>query len=266
MNRPCFISLFLMIVVFADAPSCFAAMSVEEKGLKIATEADNRSSGYIDFTFEMRMILRNRNGDESQRVIKTKGLEVENDGDKTLSIFTKPLDVNGTAFLTFTHKTKDDDQWLYLPSLKRVKRISSSNKSGSFMGSEFSYEDIAQQEVEKYTYKWLKDEAFDGMDCFVIERYPVDKKNSGYSKQIVWIDKQEYRSLQIEYFDRKGFHLKTLAMKKYEQYRDKFWRSAEMFMVNHQNGKSTDLYRSDFKFQVGLKETEFNKNSLKMMR
>ena len=134
------------------------------------------------------------------------------------------------------------------------------------MGSEFSYEDIASQEIEKYTYQWVQDEAFEGMDCYVIERYPVDKKNSGYSKQVVWIDKQEYRPLQIKFYDRKGDHLKTLVMKGYKQYLAKFWESAEMSMVNHQNGKSTDLYRYNFEFQLGLKETEFTSNSLKIAR
>ncbi|MGD9211559.1 MAG: outer membrane lipoprotein-sorting protein [Desulfobacteraceae bacterium] len=260
-----FFIFILILIVFLHLPGCFA-MSEEEKGFEIVKEADRRSSGYIDFTAEMRMILRNRNGDESERAVKIKNFEITDDGDKTLSFFTSPRDVKGTSFLTFAHKVGDDDQWLYLPSLKRVKRISSSNKSGSFMGSEFSYEDIAPQEVEKYTYKWIKDEMFNEMECFVIERYPVDKKNSGYSKQIVWIDKQEYRTLQVKYFDRKGFHLKTLALNKHKQFLDKFWRSTEMVMVNHQNGKSTDLYQYNYKFQVGLKENEFSKNGLKSLR
>ena len=93
--------------------------------------------------------MKNRQGEESSRYIKNKTLEVENDGDKSLSIFERPRDVKGTALLNFTHKTGTDDQWLYLPALKRVKRISSANKSGSFMGSEFAFEDITSQEGGK---------------------------------------------------------------------------------------------------------------------
>ncbi|OVE74362.1 outer membrane lipoprotein-sorting protein, partial [bacterium B13(2017)] len=174
--------------------------------------------------------------------------------------------VKGTAFLTFTHKAKDDDQWLYLPALKRVKRISSSNKSGSFMGSEFAYEDFASQEIEKYTYKWIRDEVFEGKECFVIEYYPVDKKNSGYTRQITWVDKSEYRVWKVEYFDRKNSHLKTLRINGYQKYLDKFWRANEMNMVNHQNGKSTQLVFSNYKFQTGLKDKDFTKNSLKRIR
>jgi outer membrane lipoprotein-sorting protein len=189
-------------------------------------------------------------------------LEVEGDGDKSLSIFDAPADVKGTAFLTFSHVTSLDDQWLYLPSLKRVKRISSKNKSGPFMGSEFAYEDIASDEVEKYTYVYLRDESCDDMDCFVIERRPVDP-NSGYTRQEVWIDKQEYRPQQVVYYDRKDALLKTLTFHEYRQYLDKFWRALRMEMVNHQTGKSTTLSWSDYRFRTGLTDRDFDQNSLK---
>ena len=155
--------------------------------------------------------------------------------------------------------------WLYLPALKRVKRISSRNKSGSFVGSEFAYEDISSQEVEKYTYKWIRDETLDGMECFVFERYPA-YKNSGYTRQVVWLDKKEYRMLKIDFYDRKNSLLKTQTFRGYHQYLGKFWYPDEMFMQNHQTGKSTLLKWSDYKFKVGFKDRDFNRNSLKRAR
>lgn len=131
------------------------------------------------------------------------------------------------------------------------------------MGSEFSYEDIASQEIEKYTYKFLRDEMHEDMNCFVIERYPVDNKNSGYSRQVAWIDKEEYRTLKIEFYDRKNAHLKTLIMSGHQLYEEKFWRALDLHMVNHQTGKSTLLQFSDYKFMVGLSDDDFTKNSLK---
>jgi outer membrane lipoprotein-sorting protein len=131
------------------------------------------------------------------------------------------------------------------------------------MGSEFAYEDISSQEVEKYTYKWIREEEYNGQDCFVVEYYPVDKKNSGYTRQVSWIEKQEYRIHKVEYFDRKNSHLKTLTFKGYKKYLDRFWRADEMTMVNHLNGKSTRLEFSNYKFQTGLKDRDFSKNSLK---
>ena len=258
--------IFILAINFLYTSDHALAETPEEKGLAIAVEAERRDTGYGNSTADMLMILKNRHGQESRRQIRMRNLEVNNDGDKSLSIFDSPKDVKGTAFLNYTHKVGDDDQWLYLPALKRVKRISSRNKSGSFMGSEFSYEDIASQEIEKYTYKWQKDEEYEGMDCFVMERYPVDKKNSGYSRQMAWIDKEEYRTLKVEYYDRKNAHLKTLTMTGHKQYEGKFWRAAEMYMVNHQTGKSTLLQFSNYKFKVGLNDNDFNKNSLKRAR
>lgn len=255
----------LFVVLLGLLPGILAAETPQEKGLAITREADRRDEGFSDYTAHMEMTLRNRQGEESVRRLRISALEVKGDGDKSLSIFDEPADIKGTALLTFTHKTGADDQWLYLPALKRVKRIASENKSGPFMGSEFAYEDIASQEIEKYTYKYLRDETFEGKLCFVIERYPVDK-HSGYTRQQVWIDQAEYRPWKIDFYDRKDSLLKTLVWRGYRQYLGKYWRADEMFMQNHQNGKSTLLKWKDYKFRVGLKPADFNEASLNRAR
>lgn len=242
------------------------SQTAEEKGLAIAMEADRRNDGFGDTTADMTMTLRNKQGKESTRVIRSKTLEVVDDGDKSLSIFDTPRDVQGTAFLSFSHKVGDDEQWLYLPALKRVKRINSRNKSGSFMGSEFAYEDIASQEVEKYTYKYLREETLNGIPCYVNESYPVDKRNSGYTKRITWLDKDEYRLQKVEFYDRKKSLLKTLIASEYQQYLGKFWRAGRMEMMNHQTGKSTTLIWTNYKFKTGLTDKDFNSTSLKRIR
>jgi len=243
-------------------PFTLIAETAEEQGLAIAVEADKRDEGFGDSTANMTMELRNKQGDSSTRFIRIKTLEVIGDGDKSMSIFDKPADVKGTAFLTFSHAIKPDEQWLYLPALKRVKRINSKNKSGPFMGSEFAYEDIASQEVEKYTYKYLRDETLNGIDSFVIERYPA-YEHSGYTRTVAWINKAEYRPEKIVFYDRKNTLLKTLTYDGYQQYLDKFWRADQMNMENHQTGKSTTLAWKDYQFKTGLGDKNFNKNSLK---
>ncbi len=255
------------MALIAIPSSTVRAESPEEKGLAIAREADRRDKGFGDSRSEMVMILRNRHGDESVRRMRSRTLEVEGDGDKGLIIFDNPRDVKGTAFLTYSHKKGSDDQWLYLPALKRVKRISSSNRTGSFMGSEFSYEDLSSREVEKYTYQWLRDEPCPGEElkdetCFVIESYPVNKK-SGYTRIVDWLDQKEYRSVKREFYDRKKSHLKTLTERNHKRFLEKFWRPLEMAMVNHQTGKSTVLKWTDYKFRTGLKSRDFTRNALK---
>ena len=256
---------FLPAILLCLLPLAAQAETPEEKGLAIAVEADNRDSGFVDYTNNVQMILRNKHGQESTRVIRSKTLEVDGDGDKSQTIFDEPRDVKGTALLSFTHKEGPDDQWLYLPALKRVKRIASDNKSGPFMGSEFAYEDISSQEVEKYTYKFLRDDTLDGLEVFVFERYPVDKK-SGYTRQIIWLDKEHYKERKIEFYDRKNSLLKTLVFNDYHQYLDKFWRAHDMYMENHLTGKSTRLVQSDYEFNTGLTDRDFDKNSLKRAR
>ena len=253
-------ALLLLLLPFG-----LQAQTPEEQGLAIAQEADRRDSGFGDYTSDVKMILKNKHGQESTREIRSRTLEVDGDGDKSMTIFDKPRDVKGTALLSFTHKEGPDDQWLYLPALKRVKRIASDNKSGPFMGSEFAYEDISSQEVEKYTYKFLRDDTLDGMDVFVFERYPVDKK-SGYTRQVIWMDKEHYKERKIEFYDRKDSLLKTLMFSDYNQYLDQYWRAHDMHMENHQTGKSTRLLQSNYQYRNGLTDRDFDKNSLKRIR
>lgn len=261
---------FFAIVLSVGAHSAVSEVLSNEQdfetlGLEISTEAKARDTGWFDSTSDMLMVLRNKQGQESIREIKTKTLELLDDGDKSLTIFDKPRDVKGTSFLSFSHTVGNDDQWLYLPSLKRVKRISSRNKSGPFMGSEFSFEDLSSFEVPKYGYKYLGEEQVEGLDSFKIEQYPVDK-NSGYTRRIVWIDKAEYRILKIDFYDRKDSLLKTLSYSDYKQYLNKFWRADSALMINHQNGKSTELRWSNYAFKTGLQDKDFNRNTLKRAR
>ncbi len=239
--------------------------TAQEVGEAILQESKDRDTGWVDFSANMLMVLRNEHGQESVREIKMKTLEQLTDGDKSITLFNKPRDVKGTAFLSHSHTVGADDQWLYLPSLNRVKRISSNNKSGPFMGSEFSFEDLGSFEMEKYTYNYLKDEVIQGLDSFKVEQFPVDKA-SGYSKRIVWVDKQEYRVLKIEFYDRKKSLLKTQTYSDFKLYLDKYWRANTSTMVNHQNGKTTALKWNSYSFRTGLKDNDFNRNALKRAR
>lgn len=255
----------VLIPILLVLSTLLLAKTPEEKGLRIAKAADRRDSGWQDQTADLVMVLRNRAGSESRRKIRTKTLEVRGDGDKRLSLFDEPSDVKGTAILTFSHGLLPDDQWLYLPALKRVKRIASRNKSGPFMGSEFAYEDLGSQEVEKYRYKYLREEACGpGWRCHVMERIPA-YKYSGYSRQVSWLDTKEYRPMKVEFYDRKGAHLKTLKWEGYRPYGN-YWRAGAMFMHNHQTGKSTMLKWSNYHFGTGLGSGDFNKNALARLR
>ena len=255
------------IIILSTVLSAPATVSGNpQRGLQIAHEAERRDSGWNDMTVRVTMTLRRADGRQAVRQLRIRSIEVEGDGDKSLTIFDQPRDVKGTAFLSFTHKTGNDDQWLYLPSIGRVKRISSSNRSGPFMGSEFAYEDISSEEVERYTYRYLREEPCgEGRQCFVIERYPVDK-TSGYTKQVVWIDKAEYRYIKTDYYDRKRAHVKTLLRRDFRRYDGKFWRAAKWEMTNVQNGKSTTVEWKDYAFGNALTDRDFDRSALKRVK
>jgi len=254
------------LVAASAIPSAVrAAEDAAKKGLEIARKVDKADRGFKDQQVELVMTLKDAHGRESVRHMRTKTLEVDGDGDKVLIVFDRPRSVAGTKFLSFTHKSGADDQWLYLPKLKRVKRIASNNKSGPFMGSEFAFEDISSVEVEQYTYRFLRDEEYKGRACHVIELDPVDE-NSGYSKQEVWIDRERLIPLQTDFYDVKKMHVKKLTFDGYKQYQGKFWRVAEMFMENLQTKKSTRLQFTDYSFDNKFSDRDFNISALKRAR
>jgi outer membrane lipoprotein-sorting protein len=234
------------------------AQSPEERGLEIAKAAEKADLGFGSSIVELKMTLKNKNGQTSERSLTTRTLELTEDGDKSLIVFNSPKDVKGTSTLTFTHKVGSDDQWLYLPSIKRVKRISSNNKSGPFVGSEFAYEDLSSQEVEKYNYKFLEEQG----DLLIVEQDPVDPK-SGYTRRLVTYSKSKgYRIEKVEFYDRKNALLKTLDYSNYKLYKNKFWRAGTLKMVNHQSHKETELNFSDYNFDANLSDDDFSQAAL----
>lgn len=253
------------LIIFLTVLSFNSLAEDEKKGLEIAKEVEARDSGWGDFSAKMQMTLINHKGEKTTREIYNKSLEVKGDGDKSMSLFKTPRDIKGTAMLTFSHKLDADEQWLYLPALKRVKRISSRNKSGPFMGSEFAYEDLGSQEIEKYKHFYLKDATLGDIEVFKTKRIP-QYKYSGYTKIIAYIDKKRYIPLKLEFFDRKNKPLKTLEFKDYKQYLGKFWRASVMQMTNHQNNKKTILSWQNYQFKTGLKDSDFKSSKLKRLK
>ena len=238
----------------------------ERLGFEVAARADRSDRGFGDSEVELEMVLRNSAGRESRRNLKIATLEIpdESAGDKSLVVFGSPNDIKGTALLSHAMILDPDDQWLYLPALKRVKRISSANKSGPFVGSEFAFEDFTALELNKYNYTWLREGEYEGLTVDVVERKPR-YENSGYTSQITWVDRDVFQVRKVEFYDRRGDLLKTLTLSDYREY-DGSWRSHRMEMVNHQTGKSTDLLYGEYRFGTGLMDNDFVKGRLARLR
>ena len=228
---------------------------------ELAKRSFEKISGYKSSISKTTMILKNANGQENIRKMEFSKLEDKN-GDKSLVNFLYPNDIKDTKLLSFEKIGKDDKQWLYLPALKRVKRISSRNKSGSFMASEFSYEDISSQNYKNYNYSGKADLVnMDGKKYFKIIRFPKDK-NSGYKRQIVYIDSKTFLASYGEYFDRQDRLLKKIYFKKYQKIAG-VYRVVEIHMQNVQNDKSSTLIWDEDKIDQKLKSKDFTKRVLK---
>ena len=258
------------LLLAAALPSGAIAETAEERGLAIAIEADKRDLGWGDQTVSGTMILRDAAGRETRREFNSVNLEDTSPGlgDKAVIVFQSPRDIRGTALLTHSKvEPDDDDQWLYLPAVKRVKRISSSNRTGKFVSSEFSFEDLGSQEVGDFDYKYLQDEpcpTMPDLTCFVSESYPKNPR-SGYSKRVSWVDSQHYRLWKVDFYNRRGDLEKTLRFSDYKQYLNQYWRADLLRMVNTQTGKETDLAWKDYEFRTGVDESSFQSQALPRM-
>jgi len=248
--------VLLKIILVGLLSASLWAMSNQEVALKTETAM----KGFQDSSSDMKMTLVNSNNQIRERNMKMITLESDA-GNKSLMTFLSPPDVQGTKFLNYENIQKDDDQWLYLPALKRVKRIASNNKSGSFMGSEFSYEDLSSFSVSKYTFEGeAQVQTLDGAEVYVGERKPLDT-NSGYTKQVSWVDTKTFLIKKVEYYDRKNELLKTAVFENYKQISG-IWRVGKMTMLNHQNEKKTVLVWNNETIKNGLQEKDFHKKVL----
>lgn len=236
--------LALSISVFADA-----------KGDEIAKKNFNLPESNDSYSIAT-MVLINKNGSKKIRKLEMFSKEGK-DGRNSFTKFLEPADVKGSTFLTIGHKKGDDEQRLYLPALGKVRRISSSNKDGKFMGSDFFYFDMEDQDFEDFTYKYIKDEKYKDKDCHVIDMFPKDS-NAPYSKQRVWISKTDNFGYKIECYDKKGSKglMKTIIMVDTET-KSGIIIPTKIAVDNHKEDHKTLLQRSNVKINIGIKDSIF---------
>ncbi len=243
--------------------ACGAAFAGPPDGLKIFERLDSLNAGFGDQVSEVRMVLKSPAGPASERNFSLKTLESRKNGDRILLVFKDPLDIKGTALLTHDKKAGANDVWIYLPGFHRVKRIADNNRASPFVGSEFSYEDIdgLNLQVGKFRYKYLKDEILDGTACRVVERSATGMV-SAYARQVAWIDSSGRKVMKLEAYRGDGSLAKVISFKSYSQYPGGYWRPAEITAENRDNGRTTTLFLSDYKFRNGFNERLFNENTL----
>jgi len=223
------------------------ALADDPKARAIMEKVDSRDDGKT-LQQDMKMVLIDKNGKKRVRNLKTYSKDFGEDSYQIM-FFKSPADVKNTSFLTYDYDSskKDDDQWLYLPALKKVKRIPSSDKSSSFMGSDFSYYDMTDRDLDDYDFKLLKETEVRGKKAWMIEAIPRSKKvikESGYTKTIALVRQDNYvvvRSIGVMKSNKK----KYLDMKRLHK-QNGVWLPDEMTMTT-KKGKST-LHKTILQF------------------
>ena len=219
-------------------------------GTALAKYAERYDSGWIDQYSKGKMTLIDARGDSVQREVVQAILE-GGSGDKSLVRFMTPADIRGVAALIHEKPGGADDTWLYLPASRRVRRISGANRTSSFQGTEFTYEDLSSVSVERYSWKHLKEATANGQPVHELEAVPR-YRDTGYSKIIISLHRTHFRPEQVQYFDKAGRKLKTWLGSRWMHAHGRFWRPLTQTMHNHQTGKKTIIETPELRLNLAL--------------
>lgn len=257
-KRPGLLWLCFLCIFLADTAYALT-------GDEVISLVDKHEDGYVDLSANIEMILTDTLGNSNVRKLRFYSIESENIGEKRKFVFRQPKDIRGTAILIHSMVVEEDKQWIYLPAFKRVKRVTSKNRQTPFIGSQFSYEDLASQEKEKYKNEFLYEKIVDGVPCYVVKRTPIFPA-SGYKHLFSYVDKQRARLIKTDYFDQQDKILKTLRIDGYNLYLGRFLIASIYTMKDHQANKTTVMKWTDIKLQSGLSPSDFKRSSLARAR
>jgi outer membrane lipoprotein-sorting protein len=248
---------FGLLLILAGAP-LFAL-----DGREIAQRVYDRETG--DTTHALvQMVLREPGGDPSVRTVESWIRESEDGTSRSVIVFHEPASVKDTRFLTIEHKDRDDDQWIFLPGLGRVRRIAASEGDSSFMGTDFTYDDMQSREVDEDIHTLLREEELEGRDCYVVESIPKEN-DPHYSKRVQWIAKDSWLPLKIELYNSDGTLHKYLTVERIEKVQG-FWTVIDTTMTNAETGHATELHIKKLVYNQEIPEGLFSVNFLRTGR
>jgi outer membrane lipoprotein-sorting protein len=243
----------------------FASMSLnaqsELSGLEIMQKVANRPDG-DEMEGTLIMTLVNSRGGERVREIK-QYIKDFGSVEKKIMFFVKPADVKNTSFMNWSYddETANDDQWIYLPALKKVKRISSDSSGDYFMGSDFTYDDLGDRKPSDDTHTVLRTEIMDELDCYVVESVTKDEDYM-YLKTVTWVVKDRWYGLKKDFYDEDGDYLKSLTLNNVENING-FWIITGTEMKNEQKDHATIMEFKNVQIDAGINESNFTERMMK---
>lgn len=216
-----------------------------------------------DMQVKVLMKLISKNGGERIRELTMLRLNMEDNRDqKYYMYFHQPADVRAMTFMVWKYTGKDDDRWLYIPSIKLVKRIAADDKNSSFVGSDFSYEDVSGRDLSDDSHTLKSEESINGRDAYIVESVPKETSSAYFNRKVSWIDKETFLPLKEEYYDKRGDLYKTFTADKIENIQD-IPTIMKRTMLNTQNGHRTEVSYSEVKYNVGLRDDIFSERYLR---
>ncbi len=214
-----------------------------------------------DMRIKILMELINKDGRKRIRELTMLRKDYEESGNqKYFMYFHKPADVKGTTFMVYKYPGRDDDRWLFIPAINLVKRIAANDKYSSFVGSDFTYEDISGRKPTEDTHTLLREEKLNGKDCFVIESIP--REASVYTKRISWIDKKTYLPLKEEFYDKQNELYRVFEALEIKDI-DGFPTITGRVMRNVKTGHRTDVTFQDVQYNLGIEDNIFSERYLR---
>jgi len=250
----------LLVVALAMVPaSARAADPPAEEIVKHSLDAFYYAGN--DMRTKVRMKLINAQGNAREREMTMLRINLGKSGDQRYYIyFHGPADVKGTSFMVWKYPAKEDDRWIFVPALKLVKRIAADDKRSSFVGSDFTYEDVSGRDLEDETHALLRKENLGGRPTYVIESKP--KASADYSRRMSWIDSERWLPIKEEYLDARNELLRVFTADKVEQ-TGKQWTVTARSMKNLQSGHRTEVVYQEVGYDVGLKPDIFTERYLR---
>jgi len=250
--------LGLLVVIAMSSLFLFAE---EPSGLNVIETVYTRATAK-DQSSNLTMALINKRGDSRVRKIK-QFLKDYGNNEKKIMFFVSPSDVKNTSFMNISYSdaSKSDDQWIYLPALKKIKRISSESSSDSFMGSDFTYDDLGDRHPNEDTHSILRTETFRDEECYVVESIAKDEEEI-YSRTITWIIKDKWIGLKKEFYDEDDDLLKILSNDQYQKIK-KYWVIINSTMKNVQSGHRTEMKLENIKLDQGISDRQFSERMMK---
>ncbi len=250
--------LFSLILVGTSELWALTGQEIMDKSIEVQ---DTRSAA-----MDIQMDLIDDGGSVSTRRLQILSMQDNTGQNRTIVVFMSPASIKNTRFLTIENNDSSDDQWIYLPSMRKIKRIAASDHDASFMGSDFTYGDMSDMQADSDSHAFLREDTYGGRACYVVESIPLDPESASRSKLISWIDKEWFLPLKVEFYNKQSKELDRTAVFENISHVDEIWTPLKVTMTTHSSGHKTILTTVQVKYNIPMNPGYFTTNFLRTGR